>query len=156
MMPRKEICHVCLYDKTLRNLKTSVTEFQAELRFDWRACPIIQLDEHVLSQEPRSKNLEWFVLNDKGIATVIPSYANSNRAWEKALFINPLDVDWMRFEVHDTADADYLVSVVEILQDMQDLWIYDNDTRGHAILRVFSFFMRALKRLLMYAGAYSG
>jgi hypothetical protein len=148
---------VCLYSTTLRNLKTSVTELQADLRFDWRAYPIIQLDDHLLPQEPgyKSKELDWFVLNDQGKATVIPSYASSNRAWGKALFLDPLEVDWMRFEVDNVADMDYLVSAVEILQDMQDLWINDTDTRGQSIMRLFTFFTRALKRLLMYAGAYS-
>jgi hypothetical protein len=76
-------------------------------------------------------------------------------AWGKAFFLNPLEVDWMRFEVHDTQDMDYLISAIEVLQDMQDLWINDTDTRDQSITRLFILFTRALKRLLMYTGFFT-
>jgi hypothetical protein len=157
MMPRKvSMCHVCLYSTTLAKLKTSVTEAQAQLRVGWMSSSIIQLDEHLLPHEPtglKDGELDWFLLNEHDKPTVIPSYAISNRAWERAFFINPLEVDWMRFEVHDMMDLDYLVSAVEVLQDMQDLWQNDDDTRGQAIMRLFIFFTRTLKRLLMYTSS---
>jgi hypothetical protein len=152
-MPRKSICHLCLYSTTLSKIKTGVTETQAELRFDWRGSPIIQLDEHLLPHETsyRTKEVDWFVLNDQGKPTVIPSYSIVDRSWERAYFINPLEMDWMRFEVHDEADMQYLIATIEILQDMQDLWLNDDDTRGQTIMNLFISFTRALKRLLMYA-----
>jgi hypothetical protein len=148
MMPKKNnVCHVCLHITTLKNLKTAATELQAELRYDWGVTPIVQLDDHLIPCDA----LRWFLVSDDGKPTIIPSYSISNRMFERAFIVNPFEVDWMRFEVHDTLDMDYLFSVVEILQDMQDLWINDIDTRDHSIMKSFTRFTGSIKRLLMYA-----
>jgi hypothetical protein len=147
-------CHVCLHSQALRKLKDAICEIQGELRLEWKASPVIQLDQiFPCAGENVSKTrvLDWFVLNDNRKPTPIPSYTISDRTWERAFFINPLEVDWLRFEVHDTTDMDFLISAVDILQDMQDLWIHNADTCDQFIMRLFIRFTRALKRLFIFA-----
>jgi hypothetical protein len=152
MFRRHSTCHVCNYSLTLRRLKTVLMDLQNELRVEWKLTPIVQLDEHIFPYEGgRHRGVDWFLLNDEGKPTVIPSYSVADRNWKKAFFLNPLDVDWMEFEIHSSIDFDYLVSVVEILHDMLDLWVNDEDTREQTITRSFQRFSSALKRLLMYA-----
>lgn len=152
MLPRKNpMCHVCMHSMTLKRLKTIVMDTQTELRFDWRMSPLIHLDDHVTPRDSNGNTDCWFVLGEGGKATVIPSYVASDKTWERAFFVNPLEVDWMQFDLHDPTDMDYLISSVEILNDMKDLWINDTDTRNHHVMVGFTRFTGALKRLLIFA-----
>jgi hypothetical protein len=146
-------CHVCLHNLTLRRLKTHVTDVQANLRAEWQSSPVVQLDEHLFPSEGNKlvRELDWFLLNELGKATVIPSYSVSNRTWKKASFINPVEVDWMRFEVHDTVDMNYLIEALEVLEDMRGLWANDMDTCMTPVMLLFGKFIGGLKRLLMFA-----
>ena len=142
-------CHVCSRDRILNTLKATVNALQIELRVEWRASPIIQVDDFILIGE-RNRRENWYLQNDKGSPMVIPSYGIYTRMWEKAFFKVPLEIDWSLFDVHSTDDTDYLTSIIEVLEDQRDLWAYDVDTQGQAITIMFDRYIRNLKRLAMY------
>lgn len=149
-------CHVCKHNSTLRALKTTLVEIQAELRAEWRSSRVIQLDEHILPKEVGIANIhpscdDWFLLNTVGKPTVIPSYYIYDKTWKKAFSINPLEMDWLLFDTHDSWDMDYLVQTIEVLHDQKDLWINDLDTTDTSIMVLFNRFISALKRLLLFA-----
>lgn len=152
MMDNKsKVCHVCRASCHLKKIRFNVAELQGTLKLAWRSASIIQLNECFFPCETSSRKMDWYVINELGKTTVIPAYSVSKRTWERAYFISPLDVDWMKFEIHDVADMDYLISAVEILQDMRDLWINDIDTTTCEVMGLFTRFVSALKRMLVYA-----
>lgn len=144
-------CHVCRHDKTLRELKAKVVEVQVETRVEWRASPIAQIHDHLMPDsldETGSNN--WFLLNDKERPTVIPSYSLYDKTWKKAMFLNPFEVDWNLFEIHGSQDMEYVLSLMEILEDQKDLWCSDENTEGQAIMVLFTRFIKVVRRLVMY------
>lgn len=140
-------CHICIHDKVLNGLKTTLRDIQAELRMDWRSSTIVKLQDHLFP----GQKVSWFLTNSKGQATVIPSYGLYDQTWRKALYLNPFTVDWMLFDVHDRGDVEYIQSLVGVLQDQQDLWNFDSDTKGQSITVLFDRFVKAVKRMLMHS-----
>lgn len=151
MDSKSKVCHVCRGSCHLKKIRFNIAELQGTLRLAWRNAAIIQMDECLFPSEAVNGRMNWYVLNELGKTTVIPAYSISKRTWEKAYFVSPLDVDWMKFEIHDVVDMDYLISAVEILQDMRDLWINDTDTTNCEVMRLFTKFVAAMKRMLIYA-----
>jgi hypothetical protein len=142
-------CHVCNRDDTLARLKSSLIDAQLQLREHWKAADVVQVDDFLLMGE-RGVGMEtWFLLGEKG-PMVIPSYESYDRQWAKAYFKNPLESDWQSFDIHSSNDVEYLVAMVEVLEDQRDMWVYDADTNEQAIMGVLERFRRALKRLLMF------
>ena len=138
-------CFICKHNRSLKIIKTALTEIQAEITERWKGSTIIQLDGHLNCEDN-----DWYVLNRKSEATIIPSYRGYDNLWTKAYIINPLEVDWQLFDIHDLLDVDYLLAVVEILEDQKDLWINDESTKGTTLMDLFLRFTRAAKRLLMF------
>lgn len=142
-----EVCQVCRFNRTLKVLKEAIAELQSELRVEWKGARIVQLDEHIIEEG----NFDWFILNRRGTPTVIPSYNGYSSLWEKAIIVNPLEVDWILFDVHDQWDIEYLHSIVPILNDQRDLWENDSDTTEASIMKMFAKFIRSLTRLMVFS-----
>lgn len=145
-------CYLCRHDRVLRSLKTKVTEIQVELKVDWRSTPVIQIENHLLSDnDVRVNRNNWFLMNTRERPMVIPSYGLYDETWKKAMFLNPLEVDWSLFEIHGSNDVDYVTSLIEVLEDQRDLWNNDEDTNDQPIMVMFIRFIGAIKRLLLYS-----
>jgi hypothetical protein len=147
-------CHVCRHDRELKRHKAEVAAIQAEARIEWRSTSVIQVRDNGIEGifgDQDGVDCDWYLLNEKGIPTVIPSYGVYDLTWKKAMFLNPFEVDWMLFELHGGDDVDYIISLIEILQDQRDLWVNDEETREHPILVMFTRFLKSVRRLLMYS-----
>ena len=144
------ICHVCTHDKLLRSLKAEVVENQIAVRNEWRGCPVGQVSDHLMPNTLSDRGNDWFLLNESEKPTVIPSYSYYSLTWEKAMFLNPFEVDWFRFELHGTTDLEYALSLLQILEDQRGLWCGDEDTKDFPFLRLFSIFVKSVRRLVMY------
>jgi hypothetical protein len=136
----------------MRNLKKKVTEIQVELKVDWRSTPVIQVQDHVILDDGgETDNNNWFLMSDSERPMVIPSYALYCETWKKAMFLNPFEVDWSLFEIHGSDDVDYVISLIEVLDDQRDLWCNDENTSNQPIMVLFIRFIGAIKRLLLYS-----
>jgi len=143
-------CHTCKTSLTLQRILATLVDYQAALCLDWKLSPVIHLDNHIFPNEG-GLHYDWFVLNADGKPTVIPSFQVSSRTWERACFLSPLEVSWDKFDIHDPRDMMYLFTAIEILHDMQDLWVNDSDTAGHSTMIMFERFIGALQRLCVFA-----
>jgi hypothetical protein len=169
-MLRKPIstCYVCKYNLTLGTIKNIITDVQTELRLQWKSSRVSWAEENIFPKEenegssllagiftgaskiPKDDSL-WFLVGDRDRITVIPSYALFRKTWKKAFVKDPLEVDWSEFDIHSSTDMEYLISTVEMLEDQQNLWINDEYTRDHSVMRLFSRFICLIKRLLVFA-----
>lgn len=144
-------CLICKHNRTLQVLKEEITKIQQEIVSDWKASTIIQLDNHLFEDD----GLEWYVLNKQGEATVIPSFSGFSKLMNKAFIVNPYEVDWELFDIHDEMDMDYILGIVGILQDQKDLWVNDETTRNTSLMISLRRFVRAITRLLVFTNALS-
>jgi hypothetical protein len=119
------------------------------MRVEWKSSPVIQVTDHLERDDMTKDN--WFLINAKEQPSVIPSYGSYDKIWKRALFLNPLEVDWLLFEIHGSDDVDYVSSLVEVLVDQRELWSGDEDTLVLPIMVLFSRFISAIKRLLLYS-----
>ena len=142
-------CYLCRHDRVLKLLKDKVSEIQIEMRVEWKSSPVIQVTDHLERDDMTKDN--WFLINAKEQPSVIPSYGSYDKIWKRALFLNPLEVDWLLFEIHGSDDVDYVSSLVEVLVDQRELWSGDEDTLVLPIMVLFSRFISAIKRLLLYS-----
>jgi hypothetical protein len=144
-------CQLCKHDRILRDLKTRVAEIQVEMRVEWKSLPVIQIQDPLLLDKDKDKDKDnWFLMNLKERAMVIPSYPSYDKTWKKAMFLNPFEVDWMLFEIHGSTDVEYVISLIEILEDQKSLWKNDEETCDEPIFILFVRFISAVKRLLLY------
>lgn len=140
-------CYICDADKYLRDIKHKIIVCQKELLAKWTSSNVTLSDDELFGED---KN-KLVLVDNKGISTVIPSYIIYDEIWHSAFFINPLCFDWTRFDIHSMADTSYLLFCIDTLEEIMMLWMSDELSRGHEVLKLFSRFFDSLKQLSSYS-----
>lgn len=145
----------CGKRSTLQRVVVSLSGLQKELRLDWKLSSITHLDGYSFPKSGCDPSFgSWVLSNPCGSPTVIPTYLTTLATWEAAMLPDPLTVDWMLFDASIPEDVNYLSILVEILSDMQELWINDENTKEHSTMVLFAHYTMTVKRLFVLISNY--
>lgn len=140
-------CELCTNNSQLKRLLGDIISLQHSLKHLWLITDDVHVKCHLFDDlvEPSSG---YYLLNAKGVPTVIPSYAEFDICWTKQFYCNPFDANFHIFDIHDEDDCNYLLFIIYALEERLDFWRYDVDTKDEDFIKLFLDFIKKLRGLL--------
>lgn len=90
---------------------------------------------------------ETYVVNEMGVATVMPCYLSYAKTFKEAMWVNPFEVDWLNYTKDDPVTSNYLDHTILILEEQMLFWQVDGPTRNSLLYVTFGEFVDSLRAL---------
>ena len=145
--PLSTVCHACLTDGYLGRLKEEMHLLQQKLRLVWVSSKDVVVSSHLVTDDVATR----YLTDGRGYVTLLPTYRLYGDLWKGAMYQNPMEVNWLSFEVHDSWDRKYVEDVLETMEEQIGLWRAENVTFLHPMFQSFLSFVDCVRRFYEYA-----
>ena len=142
-------CKTCREDKEFQTLKKAINLVQGQLRMLWAYAR----SSHTVSDKEIHVNENYHEARAKdvfGNVTLIPSYKFYVQTWSRCMLQNPLQYDWLKFDMHCAWDKKYLLVLSDTIDEQMAIWLEDTDTRECHVFKSFTTWANLIRELLYY------
>lgn len=110
-------CHICKADGSLKAILSSI-EYQKHVVVDsWIRNPV------AIVYSFNGIDQTWsYVLTDKGVPTLMPSYTMFSRLWHNHMLNDPLQYRWTDADLCLKWDRNYVKTVHKTIEEQLSLW----------------------------------